>query len=198
MLLLRDRIRWVTAGALALMVSACSTDPVAPPAHAAPDVSTALQPSLGTADNLATTSLQAVKYAGRLRPSNHDVVVRQVIGTAGGTIHMRAQGLTLIVPPGAVSSPTTFQVKALAGRAVAYEFEPHGIRFKVPLIFRQAVTATSVGWGQSVQGGYFQERGHIDAKAGKAKVTEVLPATIKAGAIEFLIEHFSGYLVSCA
>lgn len=196
MLLLRERIRRVAAISLALASAACSTDITAPSvSRATASQATTASASVATVNG---ASLQSVKVAGRLRPSGQDVIVRQVIGAAGGTIHMRQQGLTLIVPPGAVTGPTTFQIKALAGRAVAYEFEPHGTKFKVPLIFRQQVTVTSIGWGQAVRGGYFSSASHIDQKSSKAGVSELLPAAIVGGHVEFLIHHFSGYLVSCA
>lgn len=198
MLLLRERIRRATLGALVLAVAACSTDPLAPAGRQVSAASAAVQAGSTSIDKSSGVSLVSVKAAGRLRPASQDVVVGQVIGAAGGTISMPSHGLTLIVPPGAVDGPTHFQVKALAGRAVAYEFEPHGTRFKVPLVFRQSVVHTSVGWGQVVRGAYFSSAAQIDQNSGRAMVSEVLPANVKAGSIEFLIWHFSGYLVSCA
>lgn len=195
---LRERVRHATRAAVMIIATACSTDTTAPTTLVPSDASAARGAAITSVAKSSGASLQSVQAVGRLRPLTQDVTVRQVIGPEGGSINLPSHGFTLVVPAGAVAAPTAFAVKALAGRTVAYEFEPHGITFKAPLTFRQSVVTTSLGWGQRVAGGYFPDRALINSTSGKAKVSEVLPAAVNGSFIEFHIWHFSGYLVSCA
>ena len=77
--------------------------------------------------------LLPVRGVTRAVPLKNDITVKAVIGSKGGTLTIPDAGLTLVVPAGAVKSNTTFTATAIAGRLVAYEFEPHGTTFAVPL-----------------------------------------------------------------
>ena len=66
-----------------------------------------------------------------------------VIGAFGGRLSLPGAGLTVVVPPFAVASPTRITVTAVAGNQVAYEFEPHGTHFLVPLVVTQSLVGTS-------------------------------------------------------
>ena len=55
----------------------------------------------------------------------------QTIGILGGTIS--AGPHTLVIPPGALSGPTTITMTAPTGRGVnSVEFEPEGLQFRAP------------------------------------------------------------------
>src|SRR5688572_6302221 len=73
----------------------------------------------------------------RLTPLAEDVVVTRTIGLFGGVIHLPAAGFAVIVPPFAVSSPTTITVVAPAGDLVGYHFFPQGQVFRTPLVAMQ-------------------------------------------------------------
>lgn len=151
--------------------------------------------------NAALLGLLPVRGVTRAMPLAKDVSVSAVIDKAGGTLSIPEAGLTLVVPPGAVSSKTAFVATALAGNLVAYEFEPHGTRFAVPLQFQQDLKKVSlVGALTSplMRGAYFTDEGKLDQKTGLAFVTELLPATVDLleGRVAFPVNHFSGYLVS--
>jgi hypothetical protein len=60
-----------------------------------------------------------------------------VIGAFGGQLTLPSAGLTVVVPPFAVASPTRITVTAVAGNQVAYELDPHGTRLLVPLVVTQ-------------------------------------------------------------
>jgi hypothetical protein len=92
----------------------------------------------------------------------------------------------------------TISVTAMAGKAIAYEFQPHGLTFKKPLRFKQHFMSTQ-GWWLSLGGGYFKSASQVDTQNNKAKLDEEMPAVLQQdGWITFDIWHFSGYLVSCA
>jgi len=174
------------------LLAGCARDataPVAPTANVPPKPSSAL---LG---------LLPVRGVTRSTPLAADISVSAVIGKQGGTITIPEAGLTLVVPPNAVASDVKFTATALAGRAVAYEFEPHGTTFAVPLKFQQDLRKTSLLstlTAPLLDGAYFADKEQINRQTGLGLVDEIVPATLDLlrFRVTFPIEHFSGYLVS--
>ena len=126
-----------------------------------------------------------------------EVTERRVIGPDGGTISIPA-GIRITVPKGAVSSPVAFSVTRLAGKVVAYSFEPHGTTFAVPLLIEQPTLGTNLMKlppVSSIEGAYFSELNQI---SGIGVVTEFEPTFVSADKawIRFTVKHFSGYMVS--
>jgi len=136
--------------------------------------------------------------------------VSKVIGTAGGTIILPGTGLQLVVPAGAVSANVTFTISALAGKVVAYDFQPHGAVFNVPLTFVQDLGTTAYRgikvpptFVPAWQGGYFADSLAINETTGVTAVTELIPASADLtvsnthhAQVSFQIRHFSGYIIS--
>jgi hypothetical protein len=127
------------------------------------------------------------------------------VGPSGTTVRYASAGLTITVPPGAVSAPTHITVVALRGEALAYRFEPHGLQFAQPLELRQSLR--SLRLGQAALGvprlfaGYFVDDSlTTDAVSGEARVFEILPVLIDVKAHDAIlsIRHFSGYTVASA
>ena len=174
-----------------VLLAGCARDAASPVAP------TALPPK----PNAALLGLLPVRGVTRATPLAKDIKVSAVIDQKGGTLSIPEAGLTLVVPPNAVGSKTTFVATALAGKLVAYEFEPHGTRFAVPLQFQQDLKKVSLLGALTsplMKGAYFTDEGRLDQKLGLAFVTELLPATVDLlkGRVGFPINHFSGYLVS--
>lgn len=130
------------------------------------------------------------------------VTVKKSIGYWGGTISVPNTGLTIRVPQGAVSSTTEFSVTALPGRAIAYEFGPHGKQFSKPLTFEQDLRVSMLTEWQlqrvKLQGGYFEDSSGLIDGLLRALVKELLPALVDTSdmKVRFDIRHFSGYLVA--
>lgn len=130
------------------------------------------------------------------------VTVTKSIGYWGGTISVPNTGLTIRVPQGAVSSTTEFSVTALPGRAIAYEFGPHGKQFSKPLTFEQDLRVSMLNEWQlqrvKLQGGYFEDTSGLIDGLLRALVKELLPALVDTSdmKVRFDIRHFSGYLVA--
>ena len=174
------------------LLAGCTRDGVSPVEPTAALPSTASPALLG---------LLPVRGLTRSTALAEDISVTAVIGKNGGTIAIPQAGLTLVVPAGAVGSNVTFRATALAGRLVAYEFEPHGLKFAVPLQFKQDLKKTSVTsllTAPLMQGAYFTDQTKLDQSSGVALASELLPATIDVlnFRVGFPIRHFSGYLVS--
>ena len=185
-------------------------------AGCARDAATPLEPdsnTTNTSDISSTSSteqfqqsasilgLLPVRGVTRLVPLQQNISVSAVIGQDGATISIPAAGLTLVVPPGAVTSSTKFTATALAGRLAAYEFEPRGTKFPVPLQFSQDLTKLSllgIVTAPVLDGAYFTDTSKLNQVLGRAAVSEILPATVDLLRLRvgFPINHFSGYLVS--
>ena len=144
--------------------------------------------------SLLTTALERSKAL----PS--DITVRAVIDGRGGTLAIPEAGLRVVVPAGAVSVPTTFTATAIAGRAVAYEFTPHGARFARPLRVTQELRGTNwIGLPLlNFRAAYFKDRDQVDPLRALIQVDELLPLSVDLLRLQlkFEVEHFSGYGVS--
>ena len=122
-----------------------------------------------------------------------------VIGKSGGVLRIPS-GARLVVPAGAVSANVTFRVTQVAGSILAYDFEPHGITFAVPLTLEQPINGTNFGrfTNPTIQGAYFKDVKQLNHATGKAIVDEFRPTLLSIDKkwIRFSIDHFSGYIVA--
>ena len=152
-------------------------------------------------DNLLGTG-DTVVVLQRATPLPANITATKVIGSGGGTLSVPGTGLTVSVPAGAVSYPTTFTVTALAGRPVAYEFGPHGAKFAKPLTMTQDLRVTYLNAASlsylHFHAGYFSSQTNLIDALLRAIVSELLPATASADdmVVRFNVSHFSGYLVA--
>lgn len=142
-----------------------------------------------------------VTVATRDTPLPTDLTASATIGIFGGTIALPGAGLTITVPVGAVLTPTLITVTAVAGNQVAYEFEPHGLQFAVPLLVTQVLDGTSAAGQSLIPGklfaGYFADLSALNPLDGTALVNEILGVSVNLGhsRATFGIQHFSGYLL---
>jgi len=125
------------------------------------------------------------------------VTASATIGPLGGVLALPSAGLTVVVPPLAVTKATKMSVTAVAGSSVAYEFEPHGIKFSVPLVATQSLKGTQAQSGGSINplslfAGYFPDSKQITS------VSELLNLNVNVlGQTSVLtIWHFSGYIIA--
>ena len=135
-------------------------------------------------------------------PVSTDQSASAQIGILGGQISLPSRGLTVIIPAFALTSPTTITVTAVPGNEVAYEFEPHGTQFALPVIVRPNLAGTSAAddWGKVrgvLYGGYFADVTALDHASATAFVDEILRVSIDKilGTATFTVTHFSGYLL---
>ena len=137
------------------------------------------------------------------------ITVTQTIGTAGGSISIPAAGFTIKFARGAVLQSTRITVTADSGKAISYEFGPHGIQFYAPVTITQDMSLTTLvndpSAASGIQGGY-TANGLLDIVNGLlAHVAELLKATTTIvigsdgqahlGTSSFIIKHFSGYIL---
>jgi hypothetical protein len=189
-------IRRTSVLLLGLAAIACSdvqpTTPVPAPAPLAP---TAAQPGL-IGDVLgAVTKLIIVPAVQRKVALPAPVTVTKTIGSAGGTLSIPAAGVTVVVPQGAVSSSTTFTMTARAGYYVAYDFEPHGIKFAKPLTLTQDLSGTNVTLLQRpfLKLAYYTDPSLLSKAV--ATVTELISGLLSGNNFSAKINHFSGYVI---
>lgn len=184
----------LVAIAAAMMATACAGDSVTQP-----DISN--RDSKITLSSGALSTLVSALTLTRDNAVSAGVVRSFTFTQKGGTIDLRKEtGLRIDVPEGAIPGSTlTITVTALAGNAVAYDFQPHGTVFLKPLAFRQDLSNTS--WDKLtfkgvVMGGYFKDPAQIDLLHGTALLDELFPVTFNSKEITFEVKHFSGYMVS--
>ena len=181
--------------AAAFAISACA-DVTAPAAPVASGQSA--QILSGLLGGLGITQ-QTVAPITRNTPLANDVSWSFTVGSGGATSTNSAVGLTISVPSGAVSAPTTITVTALKGSAVAYSFAPHGLQFGRNVTLTQKLQGTSAGSQLLPQltGAYFENDDDL-LDNGLALVSEVLTGLLNplTKTFSFPIKHFSGYLVA--
>jgi hypothetical protein len=183
-------LAFVGAAGLALGTAACTTDGPTALSEQTASFAKAAGGNVGLATEV-TTLTWTKPVAARTASA--------VIGRAGGVLRIPS-GARLVVPAGAVSANVTFRVTEVAGSMVAYDFEPHGITFAVPLTLEQPINGTNFDrfTNPVVRGAYFKDVRQLDHARGKAKVDEFRPTVLSIDKkwIRFSIDHFSGYIVA--
>lgn len=181
---------------ITLAVATAATTSCAPDAPTAPNSSEARQSPRPASSQLLPrpTTIVPLHRTTALAASEH---VSATIGLLGGTLRLPAAGLTLVVPPLAIMSPTKVTAKALAGLDVAYEFSPHGLRFLAPVVAVQDLRDTDAASSGSIDPlllfvGYFPNSVHL------TRVTELLTLDVNllGQTSTALLWHFSGYVWS--
>lgn len=187
---LRTLTTFTVAAAAMLAIAACSNEsPTAPRSAAVPtDTASHLLGGLLGQSNTTTKIIPLL----RSTPLAQDVVVSKTIGVLGGTITIPEAGLTLVVPPLAVGKNTNFRITARKGSYVAYEMEPHGTKFLLPLVATQSLVKTNASGllKLNLSLGYYEDASRITT------VSELLGVQVdllKLTAIS-TIPHFSGYI----
>lgn len=149
-----------------------------------------------------STTGEVVKVLKRTERLSEDLSVSRIIGPRGGQIQIARSGFRIDFAPGAVTEPTRITVTALEGHKIAYRFEPHGIEFQAPVVIRQSLRHTDAWRNPALapllQGSYF-EKLMIDPTESFVRSFEQRPGRVRetGRTLEFSIEHFSGYIVSC-
>lgn len=186
---LRSLTTFAFAATALLATYGCSTDSVSEPRmNMAPADSSSLLLGLG-GKTLAPTRVVPLL---RSTPLASDITVTKTIGVLGGTIVLPGAGLTIVVPPLAVGKTTEFKITARKGSYLAYDMQPHGTKFLVPLVATQNLAATNVRGllNLNLSLGYYPDPNKITT------VTELLGVQLdllKLTAIS-TIPHFSGYI----
>jgi hypothetical protein len=178
--------------AAATLVTGCALDRSTSPSGDAPSA-----PSAPSSTLLSLGQTTTVTPLLRTSPLATDQTATATIGALGGVISLPGAGLTVVVPPLAVRTATKFSVTALAGSRVAYEFEPHGLKFLVPLVATQSLRGTQAQSGGlinplSLYAGYFPDSKQITS------VSELLNLNVNvlSQTSVLTIWHFSGYIIA--
>lgn len=181
----------ITSAITAMAISGCAADATAPMAPTA-------APS-GASQSLLGLLRQPVTVSPLLRNTAlaTDISASTVVGVLGGNVSIPSAGLNIVIPPLAVAAGTKITVRALAGSNVAYEFEPHGIRFGVPLVATQSLRGTQAESGGlinplSLFAGYFPDQ---NAPTSISELLNLNVSLLNQTSV-FSIWHFSGYIIA--
>jgi hypothetical protein len=164
-------------------------------------------PSSNPANHLLLGSPTKVSVVTRNTPLAAPISVSKTIGILGGQISIPGAGLKVVVPALALTRSTKIKVTAVAGSQVAYEFEPHGTRFLVPLLVTQDLSHTSAANSSGLLNtllngglvaGYFSSLSDLNQLDGTALVSELLGVALNLSSksATFPVFHFSGYLIA--
>ena len=149
------------------------------------------------------TRANAVRWAAT--HSRVEQSVSAVVNVDGATLLLPGADFSLTIPAGALSGPTAITVTSKAGPYVAYEMQPHGLRFMKPVIAVQGLSTTATYGteaGNSVRSAYLPEGRESIGADGVASPVEVeASTTILHGAKpvaeshEWILNHFSRYIL---
>jgi hypothetical protein len=148
-----------------------------------------------------------VKVVTRNTPLANPISASTTVGLLGGQINLPGAGLRVVIPALSVKAGTKITVTAVPGNQLAYEFQPHGIRFLVPLLVTQNLQNTSAAnsggllntvLSGGLFAGYFSSVSDLNQNAGTALVSELLGVALNLSSktATFPVFHFSGYLVA--
>ena len=170
-----------------------------------------LAPSLASSTAAATTvsaakrsaKLEVVPVLERTRALGQLESTTITIGPEGGEITLPGAGFRMRIPAGALAEPTAISVAAHRGKAVAYEFGPHGIEFLAPVVIEQQLAGTNAERNprviRSLGAGYYPGGdASIDDATGTATIIERMGTHMSSdlSTVIFEITHFSGYLIA--
>jgi hypothetical protein len=147
----------------------------------------------------------AVRILKRTKALKTAVTTSALIGPAGGRLSIPEAGVEVDFAPGAVDKATRITLTATEGTDVAYEFQPHGLKFSALVVVRQDLKKTTAEsdapLAASLQGSYFEgslAANLIGTHDVYSHIKEGRSARVNAAGqfLEFTIEHFSGYMLS--
>jgi len=194
--------------ATAVIAGCADRAPSAPLGPAATQPSKSLLGGLlGGVINTAAKLLNiVVTLVQRPTTLQQDIVWSFDAGPAGTVSANRAAGLSVTVPPGALSQNVHITVTVKAGNVYNYQFAPEGLQFAVPVVVTQDVSDNSLlgsllggllGSNKTAKGAYYSAPTlQYDPKTGQATVNELEPTVTGAGLLSFQIRHFSGYTIA--
>ena len=156
---------------------------------------------LATLHDTLSRDVQQVKGMQRLTALASAQSASAVIGVDGGMVQLPTAGAYLWVPPGAVSAPTTFSITARPGKAAAYDFQPAGAVFALPLVLIQDKTVLNGTAPTGLTSGalaYFGNDADVDPSTANATASQMrFPLAFSTDQyLTFPVWHFSGYIVS--
>lgn len=160
---------------------------------------------LGTVGSLLNIVVSLVTRPATLQ---NDIVWSFYAGPGGTVSSNSTAGLSIAVPPGALSQTVKITVTVKAGNVYNYQFQPQGLQFALPVVVTQNVSNNSLlesllggllGTSNNIRGAYYSASTlQYDPTTGQATVNELEPTTAIPGYVSFKIKHFSGYtLASC-
>jgi hypothetical protein len=162
---------------MGMAMAACSENPTAP-------VTAPAQTQI-RAD--ATTTLLPMVQWNTARANAASST--QYVGILGGTVS--AGGVTLIVPPLALSQRTAITLTVPAGQYVMAELQPHGLTFRVDPLLLFPVLGTNAGvLGVTNLIGVYSKS---DPVGGLIPVDETYSMDLLGTVLGFHIHHFSDY-----
>ncbi len=175
-------------GLIAVSAGCASDDGIAGPEPVATDL-VSTQVISGMLDRTGSLIDHLLPAIVRSTPLVADVMATKAIGSEGGVV--RAAGVELIVPKGALRKTTTITLFVPAGPFVQARFFPHGLKFSTAafLAFDLRGTGAATVPADQLIGTYFT----TPIAEGLIKPDELFQPWVVNGVMRFDIRHFSDY-----
>lgn len=147
------------------------------------------QPTFTRSFYFGADQLEVVKY----RDAREGARATRTIGRMGGSLS--ANGVWLVVPPGALDRDVEITMTVPRGRQLGVELQPHGLTFRRPAYL--AFVLSNTDYDASNAAAELSGTYHLDgAAAGVVRPREVMPIHLMNGLAAFGVWHFSDYAVT--
>lgn len=158
---------------------------------------------------VSSTYLSGEARAKAVRWGSSHVAVEErvsaVVGPEGGSLSLPGSDLSMTIPAGALSAPTSITLTSKGGAHVAYDMQPHGLVFLKPVTVVQQLRQTApygTPEGAGIRSAYLSDGNEKIEEDDSANPTE-LPAgaTLYYGAEPvaethiWYLSHFSRYIL---
>ena len=131
--------------------------------------------------------------------------VSAVVGPEGGSLSLPGSDLSMTIPAGALSAPTSITLTSKGGAHVAYDMQPHGLVFLKPVTVVQQLRHTALYGtpeGNGIRSAYLSDGKEKIESDDSVTPTELPPgATLYYGAEPiaethiWYLNHFSRYIL---
>lgn len=141
-----------------------------------------------------------VEVLQRTTPLQRPYTATASIGAEGGRLAIPEAGFSIDIPAGALGTPVEISVRAQPGKNVAYEFQPHGLRFARSPVVTQELRGTAAYGSADVrrrlEGAYAPDL--LGLLGGLLRIVETRPTTVQVDTwqMRWTVDHFSGYVAS--
>jgi hypothetical protein len=196
---IRRYYRYASAAAVCIAAAGCgdATRASAPPTDAAP---------LERAAIAARTERAHGSLVRRTNQVAEGLSASATITPEGGWLSIPGAGLVVWFPKGAVDVDLVVTASVIHSSRIAYDFQPHGTVFNVPIYVAQLLSGTELDSPRSgknrpsVYAGYLANGSADVSSDGIATFAEVFNAAYvgsgKQTLVVFQTSHFSGYAMA--
>jgi hypothetical protein len=166
-----------------LILAGCSSEPVAPVPQSAPNLGL-IDDLLGTTTGVVGSILKGLLSCNVAQSAS----ATQTVGSGGGIVRVGPH--SLYIPPGALYRNVEITATAPAGKVVAVDFAPRGLRFARPTMLRMSYSECGL------VSGLFLRIVYVDDNQSIVEVLPLLGNDLLRQEVGGKLTHFSSYVIA--